>query len=114
MPYLSIRTNVAVAEADQQVLLSEASRAVATALGKPERYVAVDLEAAAALRFGGEDAAAAVLVLDSIGLNPADTPRVSATLSAFVEQRLSVPADRVYIRFASTQREMWGWNGSTF
>ena len=114
MPYLSIRTNVTVAEADQQAVLAEASRAVAGALGKPERYVAVDLEAAVALRFGGDDAAAAVLILDSIGLAPADAPRISAALSSFMEERLNVPADRVYLRFASTPREMWGWNGGTF
>ena len=114
MPYLSIRTNVAVAQADQQAVLAEASHAVATVLGKPERYVAVDLEAAASLRFGGEEGAAALLMLDSIGLDPADTPRISAALAAFVGARLDVPADRVYVRFASTSRDMWGWNGGTF
>ena len=114
MPYLSIRTNVAVAEADQQALLADASGAVATALGKPERYVMVDLDAAAPLRFAGDDGVAAVLALDSIGLKAADAPRISAALCALVEKHLKVPADRVYVRFAATPREMWGWNGGTF
>lgn len=114
MPYLSIRTNVAVAEAGRQDLLAEASRAVAAALGKPERYVMVDLDAGVSLRFAGEDGPAAALVLDSIGLAPDHASDLSATLCAFVAARMGVPSDRVYVRFASTPRTMWGWDGGTF
>ena len=114
MPYLSIRTNVSVAEADRPALLADASRTVAEALGKPERYVMVDLESAVPLRFAGDDGPATALTLDSIGLASADTPRLSAALCGFVQDRLAVRPDRVYIRFASTPREMWGWNGGTF
>ncbi len=114
MPYLSIRTNAAVAQDDRPSLLAEASSTLAAVLGKPERYVMVDLDIGVPMQFAGSDAAAAALIVDSIGLAPSDAPRISAALCAFVEAHLAVPADRVYIRFSSTPREMWGWNGGTF
>ena len=114
MPYLAIRTNVAVDDDARSRVLAAASQAVAAAVGKPERYVMVSLEAGAALLFAGSQGPAAAMAFDSIGFAASDAARVSAELCAVAHSQLGVPTDRVYIRFASTPRDMWGWNGGTF
>ena len=38
MPYLNIRTNVAMGEGEQRVLLERVSQTVASVLGKPESH----------------------------------------------------------------------------
>jgi len=114
MPYLLIRTNRDIPPAEQQPLLSRCSAAVAAALGKPERYVMVSLEAGQAMLFAGEGSPCAYLELKSIGLPDTRTAELSATLSELIGGELDIPADRLYIEFADAPRHMWGWNGGTF
>jgi phenylpyruvate tautomerase len=113
MPTLILKTNAPRPE-DTDGLLLDASAAVAEALGKPERYVMVLLEPTIAMCFAADTEPCAYLELKSIGLAPEATQALSATLCAFVEDRLGVPRERVYIEFADLAREMFGWNGSTF
>jgi phenylpyruvate tautomerase PptA (4-oxalocrotonate tautomerase family) len=113
MPTLILKTNTPRPD-DVEGLLREASATVAEALGKPERYVMVLLEADRAMCFAADTAPCAYLELKSIGLAPEQTRALSATLCAFVEDRLGVPKERVYIEFADLARDMFGWNGSTF
>ncbi len=113
MPTLILKTN-APRPADVEALLRDASAAVAEALGKPERYVMVLLEPDTAMCFAADTAPCAYLELKSIGLAPERTEVLSATLCTFVEARLGVPRERVYIEFADLARDMFGWNGSTF
>ncbi len=112
MPYLHVRVNVGVE--DRAGFLAACSREAAAALGKPERYVMVALDDGAPLMFAGSEAPAAYLRLASLGLPGAATPELSAALCALIERELGIPADRVYIEFASPERHMWGWDGRTF
>jgi len=114
MPYLLIRTNQTVGADAQQSLLKKASAVVAEALGKPERYVMVSLEADTPMLFAADDAPCAYLELKSIGLPSGQTPALSSALCKLLGGELSIPADRVYIEFADAPRHMWGWNGATF
>ncbi len=114
MPYLLIQTNRTLAEAERGELLKAASRTVAEALGKPERYVMVALQDATPMVFAGEDSPLAYLELKSIGLPESRTAELSQILCDFIASRLDVPADRIYIEFADAPRAFWGWNGGTF
>lgn len=114
MPYLKIQTNASLEREAADQLLSEASQAVARALGKSERYVMVILEDRQAMRFGGDDATLAFLELKSIGLPESQTASISKALCDLIASRLGVPQHRVYIEFADAPRAMWGWNGGTF
>ncbi len=114
MPLLKIQTNQLVDTAKISALASDASKAVAGMLGKPERYVMVSVEENPAMLFGGSDAPLAYLELKSIGLPESKTGDFSAALAALLEQHLGLPADRIYIEFADAPRAMWGWNGGTF
>lgn len=114
MPYLMIQTNQAIDEAAGKTLLGNASRLVATELGKPESYVMVALEAAVPMLFAGEGSPLAYLELKSIGLPESKTASLSAALCNLMEEAVGISKERVYIEFANAERTMWGWNGSTF
>jgi phenylpyruvate tautomerase len=114
MPYLKIQINCELAAEKSKALLSEASRTMAKELGKPERYVMVELTANPAMLFGGSDEPAAYVELKSIGLPIGQTKALSQTLAALLEASAGITSARVYIEFTDVQGKLWGWNGSTF
>jgi len=114
MPYLKIQSNTAIDESAAASLLGEASKLVASELGKPENYVMVALEPPQPMLFAGSDAPLAYLELKSIGLPDSKTTALSAALCKLMEDRLGIPGSRVYIEFADAPRAMWGWDHRTF
>jgi len=114
MPYLKIQTNTDIDADTGKALMTKASRLTAEQLGKPERYVMVDLDAGRPMLFAGSDAPLAYLELKSIGLPETATAALSAALADLMHAELGVPRDRVYVEFADAARHMWGWNGATF
>ena len=112
MPYLHVHTNVAVA--DKADFLQQCSQTVATALGKPESYVMVELSDARPMLFAGVDAPLAFVELKSLGLPESRTAALSATICELLGELLAVPAGRIYIDFAAPKPAMFGWNGGTF
>jgi len=114
MPYFSIQTNVEISEDEQPAFLKKASETAAAALGKPENYVMVSLEAGRPMLFACSAAPLAYLQLRSLGLPSGATGKLSATLCGFIENELSIAPGRVYIEFAGPERNMWGWDGGTF
>jgi len=114
MPYLQIQTNVDVKPEQQAILLANASLMVANALGKPESYVMVALQANTPMLFAGTEQPTAFLELKSIRLPTGSTAELSQKLCAFIENSLKIPKDRVYIEFMNAEASLWGWNGRTF
>ncbi len=114
MPYLKIQTNTALAPDAAQALLAQASRTLASKLGKPESYVMVALEPPMPMLFAGSDAPLAYLELKSIGLPEAKTPALSKALCELMAQAAGIQQERVYIEFANAKGAHWGWNGGTF
>lgn len=114
MPYLSIQTNLALTDNQSRELLENASRTVATMLGKPESYVMIAIHAANPIMFAGSTDPAAYLELKSLGLPETATADFSRTLCDLIGSELGVAAERTYIEFAGPKRQMWGWNNETF
>ena len=114
MPLLKIQTNQAMEQAQQNQLLSDASRLVASELGKPEKYVMVAIEPPVPMSFAGNTEPAAYLELKSIGLPESKTEGLSNALCTLMENATGIGKERVYIEFADAPRAMWGWNGGTF
>jgi phenylpyruvate tautomerase len=114
MPLLKIQTNAVLDAEAGRKLVAEASRAVATLLGKPERYVMVALEPVATMAFAGDASPLAYLEMKSVGLPQGRTAALSKALCDLMSTRLGVPLDRIYIEFADAQGALWGWNGGTF
>lgn len=114
MPYLKVQTNLPLDEAAAKSFVAQASRTVAEALGKSERYVMVALQPGVTMLFAGIDAPLAYLELKSIGLPQARTAALSEALCILITKVLGIPGDRIYIEFAEASPKMWGWNGGTF
>ncbi|HEW97926.1 MAG: hypothetical protein DRR16_21510 [Candidatus Parabeggiatoa sp. nov. 3] len=87
---------------------------VANALGKPESYIMVALQANTPMVFAGTDQPTAFLELKSIRLPTASTTELSQKLCAFIENSLNIPKNRIYIVFMNAEASLWGWDGRTF
>jgi phenylpyruvate tautomerase len=114
VPLLKIETNLALPPPQRRELLRQASARTAGVLGKPERYVMVSLTHNPDMLFAGTDTPLAYLELKSIGLPGQRTGELSAALCALLEERLNIPAERIYIEFTDAERHLWGWDGGTF
>lgn len=112
MPYLRLHTNIEVD--DKQTLLATLSQQMAELLGKPERYVMVELSDGQPMLFAGSDAPLAMLRLISLGLDASATAGISSALCTLLHKELGIEPQRVYIEFVSPARSMFGWNGGTF
>ena len=114
MPYLRIQTNVAVNENQEDNLLTTSSRLVSGHLGKDEKFFMGIIEDQQAMYFAGSSDPLAFLELKALGLPAEKTKDLSRDLCELVELQLSIPPERIYVKFHSVNRGMWGWNGDVF
>ncbi|KAG7261965.1 hypothetical protein CRUP_010595, partial [Coryphaenoides rupestris] len=106
MPMFTVNTNVARG-AVPAAFLSEATEALAKALGKPSQYVAVRVNPDQMMMFGGTDAPCALCTLGSIGCISGSQRKYSKLLSGLLTQHLAISPDRVYISLRIWQQPMW-------
>jgi phenylpyruvate tautomerase len=114
MPYLKIQTNLPLTEKAEHSILKSASSLVASELEKPEEFVMIAVQPDTPMLFGGSDDPVAFLELKSIALPAAKTKQLSHSLCALIKEHLSIPMDRVYVKFIDVKHGMWGWKGDTF
>jgi phenylpyruvate tautomerase PptA (4-oxalocrotonate tautomerase family) len=112
MPYIKIQTNSEVS--NRTDFLKKLSALSAEKIGKPESYVMTALDPKTDMTFGGSGEPAAFIECKSIGLSGGQTKTLSSALCSFCESELGIPQDRVYIEFAGSPGNMWGWKGGTF
>ena len=114
MPYFSIETNQEIDQASNPQLMKKTSAFIADLLGKPEAYVMIAVKQGTSLVFGGSDAPAAFVRLESIGLPKESCTAMSHKICSYIEDELGVLPDRIFIDFRDLERNMFGWNGKTF
>ena len=114
MPLIKLETSASVSDDQATELALALSRITASAIGKPESYVMASV-AECTMTMAGEPGPAAFLDVRSIGgLNQAVNRDLTTQVCALMESKLGIPADRVYVSFASSAAVDWGWNNSTF
>ncbi|MDH5518370.1 MAG: phenylpyruvate tautomerase MIF-related protein [Gammaproteobacteria bacterium] len=111
MPVLTINSNIKI---DDDSVLTELSQLCAKMLCKPENYVMVQINDQQKLIFAGSNDPAASCSLTSLGLNDKHTAEYSQQLCQFMESKLGIPANRIYIEFKSPERRLFGWDKRTF
>jgi phenylpyruvate tautomerase len=114
MPYLLIRSNRQISEAEQSSLLAEACKIVASSLAKPEKYVMVGYEPTSALVFDSKPDPAVFLDLRSIGIPEPARKTIAGALAKCMVERLDVSADRVYLVMTDVPAKHWGQGETTF
>jgi phenylpyruvate tautomerase len=114
MPYLSIQTNVGIEEDAQKRLLTEASKIVATALNKPEKYVMVAWTPAPKMTFDSDPNGAAFLEVRSIGIPETSRQKLPGALAKCMSDHLGIGTDRVYLVMMDVPAKYWAAGEQTF
>jgi len=89
---------------------------LAELLGKSTEYVMVLVNTGRSLSFAQDDQTpCAYLEVKNIGgFTPETTEKLSQRLCELVNEKLQIPASRVYIEYQNAERHLWGWNEKTF
>ncbi|MDJ0576416.1 MAG: phenylpyruvate tautomerase MIF-related protein [Xenococcaceae cyanobacterium MO_234.B1] len=116
MPLIKVQSSVAAPEkSNVENLLKTLSAKVANHFGKPESYVMTIFESDISMTFGGTFEPVCYVEIKNIGtMSSSKTKAMSADFCQEIEDKLGVPANRIYIEFNDAQRHLWGWNKSTF
>ena len=109
MPFINISTSIKVE--DKKKLLEEISILISSLTNKSKRFVMAKLEDNSVMYFD-DQSPCCFLEIRSIGsLNPSE---LAKPLSDFVNEKMRIPADKIYISFKDVPASMWAWNGKTF
>ena len=109
MPYINVSTSANIN--DKKKLLKEISILVSSLTNKSKRFVMAKLEDNLEMYFDDERPCC-FLEIKSIGsLNPSE---IAKPISYFVQEKMGIPIDRIYISFNDVSPSMWAWNGNTF
>ena len=109
MPYINVVTSAKVQ--DKKKLLEEISILVSSLTNKSKRFVMAKLDDDSEMYFE-DDSLCCFLQIKSIGsLNPSE---MAKPLSNFVNEKMGIPLDRIYISFEDVPASTWAWNGRTF
>ena len=109
MPYIHISTSSKVE--NKKKLLEEFSILVSSLTNKSKRFVMTKLDDNREMYFDDQDPCC-FLEIKSIGsLTPSD---MAKPISDFVNEKIGIPSDKIYISFEDVPASMWAWNGRTF
>ena len=114
MPYLLIQSNKAISEDQQSRLLSDASKIVAAALNKPEKYVMLAWAQVPTMIFGGQPDDAVFLELRSIGIPEPAREKLPGALAKCTAEHLGIDADRIYLVMMDVPAKYWAQGEQTF
>ena len=109
MPYINVSTTVEID--DKKKLLEEISILISSLTSKSKRFVMAKLDDDSKMYFE-DDELCCFLEIKSIGsLNPSE---MAKPISNFVNEKMGIPIDKIYISFEDVPASMWAWNGRTF
>ena len=109
MPYINVSTSAKVE--NKKKFLEEISVLVSSLTNKSKKFVMAKLDDDSEMYFDDESVCC-FLEIKSIGsLNPSE---MAKSLSNFVNEKMGIPLDKIYISFVDVSASMWAWNGRTF
>lgn len=110
MPFINLKTTVALDNAKKEALTGELNRITQECLGKGENWVMTGYEDLVSLSFQGSTENIVYVEVKTYG-TPASSgaDKMTAAVCALMEKELNIPASRVYVSYWGTN--MWGWNG---
>ena len=109
MPYINVSTSAKVN--DKEKFLEEISILVSSLTNKSKRFVMAKLDDNCQMYFD-DGTPSCFLEIKSIGsLKPSE---MANPISKFIQKRMGIPIDRIYISFQDVPASLWAWNGRTF
>lgn len=113
MPFIDIKTNVAVAADKEENIKSAMGQAITAIPGKSESWLMVGFEPEFKLYFKGtSDPAAMVQVSIYGGADRASKNKLTGKISEILGDELGISPSRIYVSYSETPD--WGWNGANF
>ena len=109
MPYINVSTSAKLD--DKKKLLEDISILVASLTNKSRKFVMAKIDDNCQMYFNDQDCCC-FLEIKSIGsLSPS---KMAMPISNFVNEKMGIPIDKIYISFEDVSASMWAWNGRTF
>ncbi|CAN4118281.1 unnamed protein product [Withania somnifera] len=103
MPCFNLSTNLNLDGVDTTDFFSEATKAVASIIGKPKNFVMVVLKGSAGISFGGNKEPAVFSEIVSMGGITPDVKReLIAALGTICQNKLSIPRTRFFLKVYDT------------
>lgn len=112
MPFVSIKTNVAVPKELDETLHSKLNAALALLDAVEDGWTMTEVQPECRLWFEGSNAPAAMVEVSGYGDILADCERVTAEVTRLLGEVLSVEPSRVYVKYA--QAPYWGCGGENY
>lgn len=111
MPFVNVTVNVELTGDQRCVLLEAVHSAIKSALGKPDSYIAVNLNISKSFIFGKTPDPCAMVQVQAVG--PGGQSLASAEVTKALE-KVGIPGDRVFVNFQSFSPKDWAMGGLTF
>ena len=109
MPFINISTSSKIE--DKKTLLEEISVLIASLTNKSKRFVMAKIDDDCEMYFDNQDPCC-FIVIKSIGsLRPSE---MAKPISIFVNQKMRISIENIYISFEDVPATTWAWNGRTF
>lgn len=113
MPFIDLKTNIAVTKEDELKLKSELGQAIALIPGKSERWLMLSLAGSLPMYFAGDGSPCAFIEVKIFGKAGKDSlEKLTARLCEVVSGSLAIDPSRIYIKYEECSA--WGWNGGNF
>ena len=109
MPYVNVSTSVKIE--DKKKLLKEISILVSSLTNKSKRFVMAKLDNSSEMYFEDQSPCCFLEIKSIESLNPST---MANPISNFINEKVGIPIDKIYISFEDVHASMWAWNGKTF
>lgn len=113
MPFINVKTNQKLTDAQITAVKSKLGQAITAIPGKSEGWLMVGIEDGYTLFFKGSDAPAAMVQVSLFGNASSNAlSTLTSHITGILCDNADVSSDRVYVSYHCTND--WGWNGSNF
>ncbi len=114
MPYIETKASVKITDEQKRKLKEEFGRAIELIPGKSEEWLMLGFVDGITMAFRGDMSTPTVMIeVDILGkASTADYDALTEKLTVITANILSVPSDRIYIKYSEYER--WGYNGFNF
>ena len=109
MPYINVSTSIKIE--DKKKLLEEISILISSLTNKSKRFVMAKVDDNCQMYFDDETPSCFIEIKSIGSLNPSE---MANPISNFVNEKMGIPIDKIYISFVDVPASMWAWNGRTF
>ncbi len=113
MPYIEIKTNKKIDITNEIAMRASLGEAITAIEGKSEKWLMLSFVDGLKMAFAGSDDGCAMVSVEIFGsADDEEYDELTARITAIVSNALSLPPDRIYVKYAETDH--WGFDGENF